>query len=219
MTTSRSKEPPSIYKCKDGVYVESPGECRDIQDVLHASKRVILSKKLAGILRHYPHRYGISLTREGWARISDILKALRKTPGFEWVEYWHIEAIAHLDPKGRYEVKNGFIRARYGHSIDVDVKPDYSVKPPRILYHGTSRGNVDKILAEGIKPMKRKMVHLTSSLDDAIETGKRHGRRISIIIVDVECLESKGLIVGKAGKTVYVVKYVPPECINKVKHL
>ena len=205
-----------IYKCVDNGYTEDLTKCEDVDEVLPSSRRIALSKRLAGILRHYPHRYGISLTREGWARIDDIVKALRRAPGFEWVKPWHIDAIARLDPKGRYEVKGGMIRARYGHSIDVEVEPDYSIKPPSILYHGTRFDVVDKILVEGIKPMKRRMVHLTEVLEDAIETGRRHGKKVAVLTVDVECLVAKGLKVGRAGKTVYVVDYVPPDCIVKV---
>ncbi len=62
--------------------------------------------------------------------------------------------------------------------------------------------------------MKRIAVHLTNSIEDAIDTAKRHGRNIVVLLIDTRCLYRKGYRVSKAGKSVYLVEYVPPDCIK-----
>ena len=183
---------------------------------LDEARRVRLSKKMAGLLRHYPHRYGLRLTREGWARIDDLVEALHRIPGFEWVERSHILEVARRDEKGRYEVRGDYIRARYGHSVPVAIEYPEPREPPRELYHGTPARNLRGIMARGILPGKRLWVHLSATPGDAIETGSRHGPDVVVLVVDTECLRRAGYRVYKATDRVYLVKRVPPECIERV---
>ena len=120
-----------------------------------------------------------------------------------------------LDPKGRFEVRNGRIRARYGHTFPVmiDFEEDKEV---RRLYHGTAVENLNSILKEGIKPMRRNYVHLSLTVDDALEVGRRHSSNVVVLEVDTECLRARGLKVYKASSRVYVTPYVPPECIVNI---
>jgi putative RNA 2'-phosphotransferase len=169
---------------------------------------------MAGILRHFPDKYGVTLDSEGWAKIDDLVRALRAA-GYPWVEKWHVRAIAELDPKGRYEVMGDKIRARYGHSVKVKVEP-LSYEAPPTLFHGTIEENLPSIRAKGILPMRRLKVHLSASIEDAVETARRHGPRVVVLEIDVECVERSGYTVARASKTVYVADYIPPECIKKV---
>lgn len=204
-----------IFLCREGTYTEDPGECRSgVADRLRGDLRLRLSKLLAGILRHFPESYGVRVDERGWASIDELVTALRRA-GYWWVSRWHVEAIGVLDPKGRYEVRDGRIRARYGHSINVSVEP-LSYDAPPILYHGTLEDNLGSIMKNGILKMRRVKVHLTSSLEDAIETARRHGSRVAVLVVDTSCLRERGLVVARASKTVYVVDYVPPDCIKRV---
>ncbi len=175
-------------------------------------ERIRLSKKIAGLLRHYGPRYGLRIDREGWARIEDLVRALRRIPGFEWVSREHVLEVVSLDDKGRYEVRGDRIRARYGHSLP--VAPRYEEAPaPRVLYHGTVVERLPGIRARGILPMKRRMVHLSASIVDAWETGRRHGGNVVVLVVDTSCLERRGVRVYRASPRVYVAEWVPPECI------
>ncbi|BAA79116.2 RNA 2'-phosphotransferase [Aeropyrum pernix K1] len=211
-----AEELPELALCCDGTVVEGRSNCRcKARAVLPGGMRVRLSKTLAGILRHHPGRYGVRLTREGWARVSEVVEGLRKA-GWSWVEEWHIVGVALHDPKGRYELRNGEIRARYGHSIPVNVEP-LPGEPPPILYHGTTEEALPLIMERGIMRGRRLKVHLTSSLEDAVSTGRRHGNLVAVLLVDVECLRRRGLKVERMSKTVYTVDWVPPECIAEVR--
>ncbi len=209
-----------IYKCRVcGRYVEEPIHCGvEAIPVLDSMRRVMLSKLLSGILRHYPWEIGVKPDEEGWVRIEELVKGIRERwrnkELYQWVRREHVEAIALLDPKGRFEVRDGYIRARYGHSIRVRIKYDV-VEYDGVLYHGTSRDRLFRIIREGLKPMKRLYVHLTNDLETALDTGRRHGDPV-VLVVDAGCLSSMGIKVYKATDKIYLVEYVPPQCIKHV---
>ena len=208
-----------IYKCRIcGVFTEEPVHCgREALLFLDSKRRVMLSRLMSGLLRHFPWEASLKLDGEGWVKIDELVKGIREKwrnrEQYQWVTREHVIAIALLDPKGRFEVKDDMIRARYGHSIEVKVNyvEDKEVK---ILYHGTRADNIPNILREGLKPMKRLWVHLSPTPYDAYEVGKRHGGETVVLEIDVECLRKQGHRVYRAGKTVYVTDYVPPKCIK-----
>ncbi|RLE66757.1 MAG: RNA 2'-phosphotransferase [Thermoprotei archaeon] len=207
-----------VYKCKIcGAYTENEVHCGVKAMLLMNSKqRVKLSKLISGILRHFPESFDLHLDREGFVRIRELVKAIKRyRRSYSWLANEHIVALAYLDPKGRFEIVNNKIRARYGHSINAEVnyEEDKSVK---ILYHGTTEERARIILKNGIKPMKRKRVHLTSSLEEAWQNAKRWRGKPVILVVNADALRQRGIKVLKAGKYVYVVKQVPPQCIINV---
>lgn len=72
-----------------------------------------------------------------------------------------VAAVASMDSKGRYEVDGNYIRAVYGHSVDVAIQSGDTAPSaiPETLYHGTAEGNLDAILTDGLRPMSRQKVH------------------------------------------------------------
>ena len=178
--------------------------------------RVRLSKKMAWLLRHVGPRYGLRLRPGGWVGLEELAEALRRIPGLEWVTVEDILYVVSRDEKGRYEVRGGMIRARYGHTLPVEV--DYEpLRPlPGSLYHGTTLQALEGIRRSGILPMRRRMVHLSLTLEDAVETGRRHGSPVVVLEVDPACLEARGLTVYRAGPRVAVVERVPWECVRRV---
>ncbi len=215
---------PSIYRCRVcGAYVEEARHCGvDAELFLDGRRREQLSKLMSGLLRHFPEQAGLKLDEEGFIPLNELAEAIKTkwahSELYQWVTEEHLLAVALLDPKGRFEVKEGVIRARYGHSVSVKLKlvEDRGVK---VLYHGTAAENLPRIFSEGLKPMKRLYVHLTSSFDDAVITGRRHSQRIAVLEVDVEALRALGIKVFKAGKSVYLAEYVPSSCIKRVIQL
>jgi len=193
-------------KCREGAACDTP---RSRASAL----RLRLSKLVSGILRHFPDQYGGRLDEHGWASVDELVAALRRLPGYSWLQRWHIEALAALDPKGRFELRQGRIRARYGHSVKVEVEPIPGEPPPR-LYHGTTRDRLLSIMVKGLLPMKRLKVHLTTTPQAALEVARRHGPDTVILEVDVDCLKERGLKPQKASETVYVTDRVPPECLK-----
>ncbi len=171
-----------------------------------------MSKKMAGLLRHYGPKYGVAVDEEGWARIGDVVRALRRM-GFRASERL-VREIALSDPKGRYEVRGDKIRARYGHSLPVRIRYEPLESPPPRLYHGTPARNLGSIMRRGLLPGKRLYVHLSATREQAYETGRRHGRPVVILSVDTGCLARHGIPVYKASEQVYLAPRVPPDCIR-----
>ncbi len=211
-----------VFKCLSGdgvTYVENPAQCPGrVEKLMDGRQRLALSKLMSALLRHIPGEAGLKPDPEGWVPIRALLHGIRNVWRnkhlYQWVTEDHIRAVASLDPKGRFEVRGDLIRARYGHSISVNpgYEEDRSI---RTLYHGTTLQAWSSIRREGLKPGRRLWVHLTNDPQTAYETGRRHGPQVTVLRVDAECLRKRGYAVYRASKNVWVVKEVPPECIEE----
>jgi len=170
-----------------------------------------VSKTLAYLLRHDPS--GLDISEEGWADLDILLDELKDR--WSEIEADDIEKVVDEDPKGRYEIKDCKVRARYGHSIDVD--PTLESVSVETLYHGTTPEAADKILEEGLKSKNRQKVHLSSSVEDARSVGKRRASSPVILEVDADEATDEGIRIGRASDRVYVTDEVPPRFISKLE--
>ena len=135
-----------------------------------------LSKFLSLILRHQPERFALAIDGEGWASLSEVIEILHGLPNFRWATRADVMAVVEEgsgDAKRRFEVKDNRIRARYGHSLAQPITYE-PCTPPRILYHGTSQRVLAAIGSEGLRPMERQYVHLSSDPETATRVGARH---------------------------------------------
>jgi putative RNA 2'-phosphotransferase len=177
---------------------------------------VKLSKLLSYILRHNPSYIGISLDEKGFSSVTleEIARRIAEKRGYEWVRPEHILRVVEADEKGRFEVRDGRIRAAYGHSIDVEA--GVPVRDVATLYHGTTLRAWRRIREEGIRSGKRKYVHLSPSVEDAFIVARRHGEDVVVLEVDARAMINDGFEIRKAGK-VYLVREVPPNYIIGLK--
>lgn len=164
------------------------------------------SKFLSKILRHQPGEIGLSLDSEGWVPIAKLLGAAK---GKCRITMEELQEIADTNPKQRFEISGLRIRARQGHSIAVDLKLS-EVKPPGILYHGTSRRNLRNIMAAGIQSMQRQYVHLSGDTATAINVGRRHGNPV-VIEIDSERMHCDGHKFFLSTNGVWLTEHVPPK--------
>jgi len=179
--------------------------------------KYVIGKFLSGLLRHFPHKFGIKLDKFGWADLDEVAKVIATKYGIEKDEAMKlIEKTVKQDEKGRFELKNGKIRAKYGHSVKVETRWSDGGEIPKILYHGTSRKAIQSILKEGILPMKRREVHLSSTYSEAFEVGKRYDRYPVVLRVNARKMIENGYEIRKKGK-VFTTDYVPPEYIDVEK--
>ncbi|MEM3402100.1 MAG: RNA 2'-phosphotransferase [Candidatus Hadarchaeales archaeon] len=174
--------------------------------MLEPKLRERLSKSLAYILRH---DIGVRRSDNGFVSEKEVLERLRRR--FPWVTSDHLIEIVNLDKKGRYERKEGFIRAKYGHSVPVRINlPEAEVD---VLYHGTASEMLEKIMKEGLKPMRRLMVHLSRTPAEALKVAKRHSKNPVVLKIDVKKAKELGVKILKASEEVYLAKEIPPTCI------
>ncbi len=212
-----------IYKCRVcGALIEEPFHCGVAAELLlDGSRRVALSKLMSFLLRHDPSAAGLSIDPEGWVSIEDLIEGIkhrwRNAHLYKWVEKEHIIAISILDPKGRFELRGNMIRARYGHSRNLELNIAYPEdKFTRLLYHGTAREYLSSILREGIKPMKRHFVHLSLSSIDACEVGRRHSQRAVVLLIDADCVRMNGIAILIGSHRIRLARYIPSQCILKI---
>ena len=153
------------------------------------ARHVRASKMLACALRHKPGEFGIELDAHGWAQVGPLVCGMKGKVEFSRDILEHIVA---TDPKGRYEfdIHHMRVRARQGHSVPVDVELERR-EPPAVLYHGTATRCLDKIMREGLKPMRRLYVHLSPDRQTALKVGSRHGEPV-VLKVDAAAMAAEG---------------------------
>ena len=93
--------------------------------------------------------------------------------------------------KRRHEIRDGHIRALYGHSFPMRVAFEPAC-PPAVLYHGTARRFLPSIMEEGLRPMSRQYVHLSADTDMARQVGSRHDRRDPPVVLRVDAAAARG---------------------------
>ncbi len=175
-----------------------------------------LGRIMAGILRHFPDRFHLDMDEEGFIDIYKIVSAIKRKRGdrMRWLRPTHIIGLVETDPKGRYQVDNNHVRATYGHSLDLSMSLPTDNIPER-LYYPTTPEEQDSVLSNGLTPEDRKMVHLSKIWDDAYEAGThREGPDPVILKIDAETALNNGIIIQRAGKTVFTVEEIPAEFIS-----
>lgn len=160
------------------------------------------SKFLSLVLRHNPKKIGIVLDAHGWADVAELCK---KMP----ISKEDLDEIVSTDSKQRYSYSEDGtkIRANQGHSIDVDVELE-RVDPPEFLWHGTATKSLDSIWKDGLKPMSRKLVHLSLDKETAIKVGTRHGKPALLKVKALEMSEA-GHKFYRSKNGVWLVDAVP----------
>jgi putative RNA 2'-phosphotransferase len=179
--------------------------------MLNSKQEESLSKFMSKILRHAPEQFGLELDHEGYCDIQDLLGGIKPEKRWSYVSEADIIQVVENCPKQRYEIVNGYIRANYGHSMG---RLDYKEStPPTILYHGTNTKVINKILDEGIKPMGRKYVHLSDTLEFATLAGKRRGELVILEVDTVRALDNN-VKFYVANNGVWLADYVPPQYLS-----
>jgi putative RNA 2'-phosphotransferase len=120
------------------------------------------------------------------------------------------------DPKGRYQIDGGMIRATYGHTIDVRLD---DLPPAEIdaFFYPVTEEEIDIILEGGLNPIDRKYVHLSGSIEKAVEAGKVRTQDPLILRIDGAKTKEDNVMIYHAGKDVYVTERIDAKYISKVE--
>lgn len=167
------------------------------------------SKYMSYLLRHNPRN--LEMDEHGFVDLNQLLQKLRE---HYQIKKGSILEIVKKSERKRFEIVENKIRALYGHTIPVklELKEDDAV---RLLYHGTTKESASKILGTGLKPMKRRWVHLSPTVEIAIEVGSRRTGRPVVLEIDAEAARRGGVKFYKATDKVYVSRYVASEHIKR----
>jgi putative RNA 2'-phosphotransferase len=170
------------------------------------------SKRLAFWLRHAPQNGSLTLDPAGWAPTEDVLVALARVGLPTSTE--ELEALVAASDKQRFELSPGGekIRARQGHSVQ--VQGDWpEAAPPPVLYHGTARQFVEAIFRQGLLPGRRHHVHLPPTICLATSVG---GRKGPVVVLEVAAgtMARDGFTFRLSSNGVWLADHVPPSYLS-----
>lgn len=163
---------------------------------------------LAFALRHHPLRFGVALNDEGFTDLDELVVGIRFSH-YDWatLDREQVEdAVRGTDP-GRFEVRDGLVRARYGHSVALG-SPGELQTPPEVLLHGTSAAAVATVRTTGLRPMTRAFVHLTSNPDYAAQVAVAKGGGV-VLRVNAKDAADAGIEFYQANPHVWLARGVP----------
>lgn len=168
-----------------------------------------VSKSMSYVLRHRPDAFGITLDPNGWVEVDTLLKAF-KDNGKRFSSEMIDRAVAEND-KQRFEFNadRTRIRARQGHSVEIDLGYEPAV-PPDVLFHGTATRNLDSIREQGLSKMNRHHVHLSTNRETMLAVAQRHGKP-AILDIDARRMHADGFAFFVTANQVWLVDSVPAE--------
>jgi putative RNA 2'-phosphotransferase len=180
---------------------------------MNSGEKIKISKFLSLVLRHSPETVGIVLDENGWTNV-DILIEKSNLYGIK-LDKIKLKQIVETNSKKRFAFNKTFdnIRANQGHSVKIDLgyKP---CKPPYILYHGTGEKSADSILQTGIYKQDRHHVHLSSTVETALQVGQRHGKPVVFEVLSEQMYNDKyEFFLSENG--VWLTEYVPVKYLKK----
>ena len=156
---------------------------------------------LSYALRHNPYKYNLEVDGGGWTSINKLLIALSSDyynndnrMSDHIITRQDIEMMIASSDKVRFELTHEKIRALYGHSnLFTKINKIPGSMPPAILYHGTAPTAIKNIMSEGLRPMNRQYIHLSTDENTAIRVGKRkinHYKKEQPVIISVFAIEA-----------------------------
>jgi putative RNA 2'-phosphotransferase len=172
-----------------------------------SNRLVQLSRTIAHALRHHPERYGLELDEDGWVPLETLIKALAGNASWAALSADDIHAMMASASKQRYEIRDGQIRAIYGHSLTTKIK-HAAATPPDRLYHGTAPGAVTKIRREGLKAMRRQYVHLSAGTAAAATVARRRTATPVIITVHAKEAHADGILFHYCSPQVWLTEEI-----------
>jgi putative RNA 2'-phosphotransferase len=171
-----------------------------------------LSKLLSYVLRHHPETINLTLDKNGWVSVDELLKNLNANG--HTIDHDLLEHIVVTNEKKRFSFNENktMIRASQGHSTTVEL--DYKVsEPPAVLYHGTVGRNLEAILRDGLHKMERHHVHLSADIPTALQVGQRYGKPVLLSIKAKEMFNA-GHAFYCSDNGVWLTESVPPSFIS-----
>lgn len=183
-----------------------------MQHQQNSNRNVELSKLMSWILRHGANKEGLTIDKNGFIDIDQILKNQQ----FITKKYTldEIKNVVANDRKQRFMLNvlpNGKIRikANQGHSMaNVQMalsRIDDAIKLP-IAVHGTYYQYWDKIKAEGLKRMTRNHIHLTEHENFSADTSGFRSSSEILIYIDVRKAMSEGIVFYRSENNVILTE-------------
>ncbi len=184
----------------------------DVENSIMEASSKQTSKLVSYWLRHHPEDAGLAADDFGWVSGEQLLAALHsRNIRIDWNG---LLQLARSFDKIRWEIDEAGrkIRATHGHSFPVLLE-EKAKKPPGELYHGTALKNVLLIAEQGLLPMNRQFVHLSETIEMALQVGSRHGKPV-IVEVSTGPLCDAGWKFYQTSDNVWLTSAVPADFLT-----
>ena len=168
------------------------------------------SRWMSYVLRHNPARYGLQPDRHGYVDLETFFSIAKRR--YPTVDEHQLRNLIETSGSGRFEVAGNRLRARYGHSISVEPAGP-PVDPPRRLYHVAEVVHTQAILAQGLVPMDRRMVHLSETIEDALAIARRKTDQPVMFSVLAQEAAAAGIAFYREGR-VYLAAHIPAQFLS-----
>jgi len=172
-----------------------------------------LVRTLCRLLRHEVEETSLKRDERGFVSLDELLLVTQ--------QFGHCRSILTRDEleeffrqqSDRFEIEQDQVRARYGHSLD-GYTPGSAKTPPQRLYHATSQRVLRSIQGEGLRPMGRRLVHLTSDVDYARWISMGGDGDSLILRVDAQRAHRHGARFWQANRHVWLTEGIAPEFLQ-----
>ena len=187
------------------------------QLILDEAKTEQLGRLVAGGLRHFPRDLGLEMDSCGWVDLSKLGEVVQSR--HRWASKEQVVALVQSDPKQRYEIRDQRIRARYGHSIDIEL--DHPESHHSWLYYGASEEEADRILEIGLKSASQRYVHLSVTAQKAWEVAGYRTGNPRVIQVDAAPAREAGVRMMTVNDDIVISEKIPARflCILSSKDI
>ncbi len=172
-----------------------------------------LSRFLAMVLRHRAHQFDLPMDDEGFVPVDELLEVIDEQSSLDWVELEHLEYLTHRGDRKRFEIRDGGMRATYGHSFRRPIRYQ-EVEPPEELFVAIPKGQVAQVKAQGLRPLGRQYVHLSEQRAEAEEVGRRHDDNSMIVTVRAGEAAKKGVPFYRPTDGLYLVSHLPAQYLE-----
>jgi putative RNA 2'-phosphotransferase len=171
-----------------------------------------LGRLVAGALRHFPDDLGLAMDPRGWVDLMALSDVIHKR--HRWADRNMLVALVESDPKKRYEINNDIIRARYGHSVNVDL--DHPENRLPYLYYGANEEEADRILEIGLKSASQRYVHLSTTPEKAWQVGTFRTGNPKVIRIDSAAAQKNGVRMMTVNEDIVISEPIPSIFLSTV---
>ena len=180
------------------------------QLLLDETKTEQLGRLVAGCLRHFPGDLGLTMDSRGWVDLTKLGQVV--TSRHRWANKELIVALVLSDPKQRYEIRDENVRARYGHSVAVEL--DHPENRLPLLYYGASEEEADRILEIGIKSASQRYVHLSTTAEKAWHVATFRTGNPRVIQADAAAAQKSGVKMMTVNDDIVISEMVPSQFLS-----
>jgi putative RNA 2'-phosphotransferase len=201
-----------IKRCSQhGLFRGERCECGSAgQLVLDEAKTEQLGRLVAGALRHFPDDLGLTMDSRGWVDLSSLGAVVQSR--HRWANKNLVIGLVQSDPKRRYEINSDRIRARYGHSVRVDLDHPENKLPK--LYYGASEEEADRILEIGLKSASQRYIHLSTTPEKAWHVATFRTGSPRVIQADAASAQKAGVRMMTVNDDIVISDMIPPEYLS-----